>query len=357
VNDPVDAIDRVIEDAIRAQVFPGAVVLITRERIVRKQAAYGYAVRYRTFKEQRPDPIPTTTTTIFDLASLTKVVATTTAILQLVEAGRVDLDAPAWTYLPGFGRVGKRAITVRHLLTHTSGLPAIRHFYKRLLGQMEIVDAVERTRPVGRPGAQVVYSDLGFIALGALVVAVTREALNDYTNTHILRPLGMRDTLYRPPPSLRPRIAATEEQPLRGLVWGEVHDENAQAMDGVSGHAGLFGTAADLEVFCTMLLDGGSRGAVRTLQPTTLQEMFTVQTGPLTPSHGLGWRCNEPSFMGTLASPRTFGHTGFTGTSIVLGLERRLSVILLTNRVHPTRHGPDLAPVRAAVADAAASLQ
>src|SRR2546423_14829385 len=164
----------------------------------------------------------------------------------------------------------------------------------------------------------------------------------------------MQDSLYRPPPSLRPRIAATEDQPLRGLVWGEVHDENAQAMGGVSGHAGLFGTAANLEVFCTMLLDGVSGGAVRTLQPTTLQEMFTVQTGPLTPSHGLGWRCNEPSFMGTLASPWTFGHTGFTGTSIILDLKRRLSVILLTNRVHPTRHGPDLAPVRAALAEAPA---
>ena len=357
MNDAVDAIDRVIEDAIRAQVFPGAVVLVTREGIVRKQAAYGYAVLYRTSKERRPDPIPTTTTTIFDLASLTKVVATTTAILQLVEAGRVDLDAPAWTYLPGFGRVGKRAITVRHLLTHTSGLPAIRHFYKRLQGQSEIVDAVERTRPVGRPGAQVVYSDLGFIALGALVAAVTGEALDAYTNTHIVRPLDMHDTLYRPPPSLRPRIAATEDQPLRGLVWGEVHDENAQAMGGVSGHAGLFGTAPDLGVFCSMLLDGGSHGAVRIVQPATLQEMFTVQTGLLTPSHGLGWRCNEPSFMGTLASPRTFGHTGFTGTSIVLDLERRLSVILLTNRVHPTRHGPDLAPVRAAVANAATALE
>jgi CubicO group peptidase (beta-lactamase class C family) len=166
----------------------------------------------------------------------------------------------------------------------------------------------------------------------------------------------MLDTLYRPPLSLRPRIAATEDQPLRGLVWGEVHDENAQAMGGVSGHAGLFGTAADLGVFCTMVLEGGSRGAVRIVRLATLQHMLTVQTGALTPSYGLGWRCNEPSFMGRLAAPRTVGHTGFTGTSIVLDLERWLSIILLTNRVHPTRHGPDLAPLRAAVADAAASL-
>jgi CubicO group peptidase (beta-lactamase class C family) len=356
VNGPVDAIDQVIEEAIRARVFPGAVVLVTREGSVHKQAAYGHAVLYQNVKEQRPDPLPTTTATIYDLASLTKVVATTTAIMQLVEAGRVDLDAPAWTYLPGFGRTGKRAVTVRHLLTHTSGLPAVRLFYKRLQGQSEIVDAVERTRLVGRPGAQVLYSDLGFIALGALVTAVAGEALEAYTSAHVCAPLGMRDTLYRPPPALRARIAATEDQPLRGLVWGEVHDENAQAMGGVSGHAGLFGTAADLGVFCTTLLAGGSRGGARRWQPATLQEMFTVQTGALSPAHGLGWRCNEPSFMGALASPRTFGHTGFTGTSIVLDLERRLSVILLTNRVHPTRHGPDLAPVRAAVATCAQNL-
>ena len=226
-------IAQLVESAIGRHELPGAVVLVGRGDTIVYHRAFGQ-------RAVAPSPEPMTEDTIFDLASLTKVVATTTAILQLVEAGRVDLDAPAWTYLPGFGRVGKRAITVRHLLTHTSGLPAIRDFYKRLLGPSEIVDAVERTRPVGRPSAQVVYSDLGFIALGALVVAVTREALDDYTNTHILRPLGMQDTLYRPPPSLRPRIAATEDQPLRGLVWGEVHDENAQAMGGVSGHAGLF---------------------------------------------------------------------------------------------------------------------
>lgn len=336
--------------------FPGAVVLISRDGMVRKRAAYGYAVLYRDSTERRPDPGAMSIDTIFDLASLTKVVATTTAILQLAEAGKLALDEPVAAYLDGFAGADKRHITVRHLLTHTGGLPADRPLYKQFHDAASIIAAVGEVCVVSPPGVQVLYSDLGFIALGAIVATVTGLALDRYTAAHIFEPLGLRHTRYLPPDEWRPRIAATEYQPDRGLVWGNVHDEKAAAMGGVAGHAGLFSTADDLAVFTAMLLGEGSYGAAQILRPQTVREMFATQTGTLTPSRGLGWLCDDPSFMGALASPRTVGHTGFTGTSIVLDRDRRLSVILLTNRVHPSRNGPALGAIRSAVAEAAAAL-
>lgn len=331
-------------------------VHVSRAGHVCKQAAYGHSLLYSDGSARMPEPIATTLDTIFDLASLTKVVATTTAVMRLVDAGHVALDAPVCHYLPGFERAGKGAVTVSHLLTHSSGLPAGRLFYKRLAGHDTIVEAVKRVRLVAAPGTQVHYSDLGFITLGALVARVSGQALDRYCAAQIFQPLGMRDTGYRPAPQLRRRIAATEYQPGRGLVWGAVHDENAAAMGGVSGHAGLFATAADLATFTAMLLDGGQFGATRVLHPQTVRRMFSVQTGALLPRRGYGWDYGQPSYMGQLAAANAVGHTGFTGTSLVLDTARRLSVILLTNRVHPTRSGPDLSPIRAAVANAAAAI-
>lgn len=352
----MDTIDRVLTDGIEAGIFPGAVVLVMRDGEVRKRASYGHSALYRDLHARCDAPITMTTRTIFDLASLTKVIATTASVLQLVDAGKLALDEPVGTYLEEFRRKDKAAVTLRHLLTHTSGLPADRPFYRRYHDAASIVAAAGRVRMAGRPRELVLYSDLGFIALGAVVARVSGLPLDLYVAAHILEPLGMRDAGYLPAPSLRSRIAPTEYQSWRGLVWGRVHDEKADAMGGVAGHAGLFATADDLAAYTRVLLDGGRHDAGCLMRPETLRQMFSVQTGTLTPSRGLGWLCNDPSFMGALASPRTFGHTGFTGTSIVLDLEQRLSVILLTNRVHPTRNGPNLAPVRAAVASAAASV-
>ncbi len=353
-----DAIDIIIGDAIEAGVFPGAVVLITRDGVVRKRAAYGHSALYESPSRRRPDPIAMTADTIFDLASLTKVVATTTAVLQLVEAGTVTLDEPASSYLEGFARADKRAITVRHLLTHTAGLPANRPFYRRFHDAGSIVAAVGRVRMVGLPGAQVLYSDLGFMALGAIVERTSGLPLDRYVARHIAAPLGLRHTRYLPPPEWRPCIAPTECWAGRELVWGTVHDEKAAAMGGVAGHAGLFGNADDLAAFTAALLDDGRCASVRVLRPETVREMFSPQTGALEPARGLSWLRDDPSFMGALANPGAgvVGHTGFTGTSIVLDRERRLSVILLTNRVHPGRNGPALGPTRSAVAEAAATL-
>jgi len=349
-------IDRTITEAITAGVFPGAVVLVTREGAVCKRTAYGHSLLYHDLCRRQEQPIPMTPETIFDLASLTKVVVTTTAVLQLAERGRIALDAPVCTYLDGFARPDKRAITVRQLLTHTSGLPADRPSYRRFHGAEAIVAAVGRARLAGAPGARVIYSDLGFIALGAIGAIVARVSLDRYAATHIFAPLGLRHTGYLPPPAAHARIAPTEYRRGRALVWGGVHDEKAAAMGGVSGHAGLFGTADDLAVFTTMLLNEGRHGSRQIVRPETVRAMFTAQTGALSPSRGLGWLRDDPSFMGTLASEHTTGHTGFTGTSIVLDLARRLSVILLTNRVHPSRNGPAIGPTRAAVAGAAATL-
>ncbi len=358
MTNDTDAIDTIIDDAIEAGVFPGAVVLVTRDGVVRKRAAYGHSLLYARPGQRHPDPIAMTEDTMFDLASLTKVVATTTAILQLVEAGTVALDAPASSYLDGFARADKRAITVRHLLTHTAGLPANRPFYRRFHDAASIVAAVGRVRMAGQPGAQVLYSDLGFMALGAIVERTSGIPLDRYVARRIAAPLGLRHTRYLPPPEWRPCIAPTECRTGREPIWGTVHDEKAAAMGGVAGHAGLFGDADDLATFTAALLDDGRCASARVLRSETVREVFSPQTGALEPARGLGWLRDDPSFMGALAKPGAgvVGHTGFTGTSIVLDPERRLSVILLTNRVHPGRNGPALGATRSAVAEAAASL-
>lgn len=351
---PSVAIDNALHAGLEQGVFTGAVVHIARGGIVLKHASYGHSLFYRDRSTRVSAPIATTTATIFDLASLTKVVTTTTAVMQLVEAGYVALGAPICRYLPGFERAGKGGVTVAHVLTHTSGLPAGRLFYKRLEGHDTIVEAIKRVRLVSAPGAQVIYSDLGFITLGALVAQVAGAPLNVYAATHIFQPLGMGDTGYQPAEALRRRIAATEYQPGRGMVWGTVHDENAAAMGGVSGHAGLFASAADLAAFTAMLLGESNSSSTLVLKPETVRHMFALQTGGLVARRGYGWEGGQLSYMGRLAAGNAVGHTGFTGTSIVLDPERRLSVILLTNRVHPMRTGPDLSPIRAAVSDAAA---
>jgi len=352
----VDVIDHVVTAGIEKGVFPGAVVLIVHDGSVLKRAAYGHSLLYHDCQTRQEAPRLMAVDTAFDLASLTKVVVTTTAVMQLIEQGVVSLHAPVATYLPGFARCGKRMVTVRQLLSHTGGLPAGRPFYQRLRGADAIVDAVERTRLAATPGAQVIYSDLGFIALGALVARVTGMPLDHYAEASIFQPLGMRSTGYRPDPTLRVTTSATEYQKGRGLVWGSVHDENAAAMGGVSGHAGLFSTIGDLEIFVTTLLREGAHGPTRMLKPETVDAMFTLQTGALRPGRALGWQYRDPTYMGACISPHTVGHTGFTGTSIVLDLARHLGVVLLTNRVHPSRLGPVIAPTRNAVADAAVAL-
>ena len=334
--------------------YAGAVLLAAKDGVVVRHEAVGTAVRYsavgpapdRVGVELPPEQwIPARPDTIFDLASISKLFTSVVA-LQQVERGRIDLDAPVARYLPEFAAGGKAAVTVRMLLTHTSGLPAFTPLWSAYPTPAERLAAALAT-PLAAgatPGGQYIYSDLGLIALGVLLERVTGQPLDELVAAGVTRPLGMRDTGYNPPPELRHRIAATEYQPYagRGMVWGEVHDENAWSLGGVAGHAGVFSTAADLAIFCQTLLNGGEYRGVRVLRESTVRSMLVNQNAALESGYpesdrGLGFELNKHWYMGPLSSPVAFGHTGFTGTSIVIDPVAHTFLILLTNRVHPDR--------------------
>ncbi|MFC0506342.1 serine hydrolase domain-containing protein [Micromonospora costi] len=334
--------------------YAGAVVLAAKDGVIVQHAAVGTAVRYA---EVGPPPelpgvelpadaqIPMRPDTIHDLASVSKLF-TTIVVMQLVERGRVRLDEPVARYVPEFGAGGKAAVTVRMLLTHTSGLPAFTPLWSRYPTPAERFAAALAT-PLAAgaaPGAQYVYSDLGLIALGVLAERVTGRGLAELVRDGVTAPLGMTDTGYNPGPQRRARIAATEYQPYagRGMVWGEVHDENAWSLGGVAGHAGVFSTAADLAVLCQSLLNGGEYRGHRILRPDTVRAMLVNHNAPLEQAYpesdrGLGFELNKHWYMMGLSSPVAFGHTGFTGTSIVVDPLSHSFVILLSNRVHPDR--------------------
>ncbi|MEV0724199.1 serine hydrolase [Micromonospora purpureochromogenes] len=334
--------------------YAGAVVLAAKDGVVVQHAAVGTAVRYAAVG---PPPglvgvelpadqqIPMRPDTVFDLASVSKLF-TTIVTMQQVERGRVDLDAPVARYVPEFAAGGKEAVTVRMLLTHTSGLPAFTPLWSRYPTPAERFAAALAT-PLAAgatPGTRYVYSDLGLIALGVLVERVTGRPLADLVRNGVTAPLGMTDTGYNPGPELRSRIAATEYQPYagRGMVWGEVHDENAWSLGGVAGHAGVFSTAADLSLLCQSLLNGGEYRGRRILRADTVRAMLVNYNAPLEAAYpesdrGLGFELNKHWYMMGLSSPVAFGHTGFTGTSIVIDPLSHSFLILLSNRVHPDR--------------------
>jgi CubicO group peptidase (beta-lactamase class C family) len=334
--------------------YAGAVVLAAKDGVIVQHTAVGTAVRYAA---AGPPPglvgvelpadqqIPMRPDTIFDLASVSKLF-TTIVTMQQVERGRVELDAPVARYLPEFAAGGKAAVTVRMLLTHTSGLPAFAPLWSRYPTQAERFAAALATplSPGATPGTRYVYSDLGLIALGVLAERMTGRPLAELVRDGVTAPLGMSDTGYNPGPERRTRIAATEYQPYagRGMVWGEVHDENAWSLGGVAGHAGAFSTAADLAVLCQALLNGGEYRGRRILREDTVRAMLVNYNAPLEPAYpesdrGLGFELNKHWYMMGLSSPVAFGHTGFTGTSIVVDPLSHSFVILLSNRVHPDR--------------------
>jgi beta-N-acetylhexosaminidase len=318
---------------------------------------------------------PTTPTSIFDLASVSKVVGTTTAAMILVGEGRLDLDAPVVSYLPWWSRGDprKNGVTVRQLLLHRAGLAPFRQWFLDLQGVDAYKNAVADEPLEAEPGTVTVYSDIGAMTLGWVIEAVSSQPLDQFLRERVFDPLGMRETMYRPPSTLLPRIAATELDTLwrKTLVWGRVHDENADAMGGVAGHAGLFSTAVDLSVFARMMLNNGIAPAcapsadpgepcpvarpeaIRLLDPDVLRS-FTSRSDS-TSSRALGWDTpSEGSSGGDYLSSRAYGHTGFTGTSIWIDPELDLWVVLLTNRVHPTRENQKHVALRRAVHDAAA---
>jgi CubicO group peptidase (beta-lactamase class C family) len=315
--------------------------------------------------------------TVYDLASLTKVVATTTLAMQAVSEGKLDLDAPVRRYLPEFRGPGKERVTIRHLLTHSSGLRADRPLWRETPNADSALRLVNATPLDTAPGVRMVYSDLGAIVLGEVVERVLGGRLDRLAERRIFRPLGMTSTRFRPPRSWLRRIAPTEYDTAwrKRIVRGEVHDEKAAWLGGVAGHAGLFASAEDLLTFGEWLLSetegrkdgtlpvGG--GGPSTFRPSVLPPVLPsvarefVRRQNLVPgsSRALGWDTPSPNgSAGTRLDSTSFGHTGFTGTSIWIDPTRDLVIVLLTNRVHPTRNNPRVGPLRIAVADTVVAL-
>jgi serine-type D-Ala-D-Ala carboxypeptidase len=367
-------VDDILETAIADGAFPGAVVAVGHRGKLVHLAAHGR-------QTYAPDAPPIQTDTLFDIASLTKVVATTAMAMILVDEGRLDLDAPVQQHLPGFVGPGKERVTVRHLLAHCSGIDWWAPLFREIEGKAAYVERIEAMPLVSEPGIKELYSDLGIILLGAILEQVSGLPLDRFVAERVLVPLGMTETRFRPDAALLPRIPPTERDEWRGrVVHGEVHDENAFAMGGVAPHAGLFSTAPDLARFAQAMLDmldrrgrgdlggrgdeaglgdQGGRGDLddhgrRIVERATL-ELFTRRAGIVPGSdRALGWdtKSAEGSTAGTFFSPSSFGHTGFTGTSLWIDPERELYLVLLTNRVHPTRENRKIVEVRPAVADA-----
>jgi len=348
-------VDRAIDKSIASAEIPGAVVGAQMPKD-------GETLEYfseRGLAVLQPERIPMTRRTIFDLASLTKPLATTTAILLLVDEGAVELDAPVAKYLPLFSERGKEAVTIRHLLTHSSGLKPWRAYHElflqkerktgeTLIGTPEartsVIDRTIRSALVHEPSEAAVYGDLDFIVLGAVVEAVGGQRLDDFCRERIFGPLEMSDTFFIPighdaPPLPEPtkrRIAATENCPWRDRVlWGEVHDPNASVMGGVAGHAGLFSTVDDVVKFGRIIIDVW-HGRSEALPREPLRQFLTRQSLPVSSDWALGWDTptEGASSSGKHFSKNSVGHLGFTGTSLWIDLDREIVIALLTNRVH-----------------------
>jgi CubicO group peptidase (beta-lactamase class C family) len=361
----VPSLEKLLINAVEAAPrppFSAAVALIHHGGRPVASAAVGELARYADTAGTPAAPAdrrPVTEDTVFDLASITKLF-TSTVLLTLVDEGALSLDEPIARWLPSFDTAERRGVTLRRLLTHTSGLPALLRLWTDWPDRASRTAAVLDAPLVSRPGTAFEYSCVGFIVAGLLAERVTGRGLPDLVTERVCRPLGLTDTGFLPDPGRVARTAATEYQPEagRGLVRGSVHDENSWSLGGTAGNAGLFGTAADLARFGEMLRQGGTVDGVRVLRPETAAEITRDQLPPeIDPGfrHGLGVRVADSNWMGTLAAAGAYGHTGFTGTSLVVDNSRDLVVILLTNRVHPSRDWSDIAGLRRAVADAAAA--
>ncbi|HSU30939.1 MAG TPA: exo-beta-N-acetylmuramidase NamZ domain-containing protein [Bryobacteraceae bacterium] len=342
-------VDRIVDEAVQTNVIPGAVLVIGHDGQVIYQKAYG-------FRAVVPQREVMTADTIFDAASLTKVVATTPSIMKLFEEGKLRLDDPVTKYLPEF-QGGKSDITVRLLMTHFSGLPPDVDLVPRWSGYETGIQKALTAKPVAPPGAKFIYSDINFELLGEIVRRLSGMTLAQFAQQEIFSPLGMKETEFLPGADLKPRIAPTEIDPDTGLPFrGVVHDPTARYMGGIAGHAGVFTTADDLSKYAEMLLGMGERNGVRVFSPMTVKK-FTAPGSPADQPilRGLGWDIDSPfsSNRGELYPIGSYGHTGFTGTSMWMDPTTDSFVILLTNAVHPHR-GHSLSSLRSRLATAVA---
>lgn len=380
------AVERALEEAVQRGVFPGAVLLVSRDGETLLERAVGSRSnearppsRARSAETAAPsesERMPMRPEVVFDLSSLTKPLATTLAVMMLVREKRIGLDDRVTRFFHNFGVHGKTHVTFRHLLTHTSGLAAHRTYFKEVAALEKrgrpnfvasreakewIYEQVHREKLEAPPGTRVTYSDLGFMVLGQVVETVSAQTLDRFFAARIAAPLGLTSTAFVDLSQLRQKrvepirdmIAPTQRCPWRKRVLcGEVDDENAYAMGGVAGHAGLFGTARDVETIANHLkaIAGGAPGI---LPRDLVEQMWTLDTSVPGSTRTLGWDSPSPqrSLAGTKMSPRTVGHLGFTGVSLWLDLERGVNVVLLTNRVHPTRDNDKIVEFRPRIHD------
>lgn len=342
-------LDMVMQEAMDDSVFPGGVVGVMKDGAMVWQQAYGYHDYEKTRAVRETD--------VYDLASVTKVMATTTTIMKLVDQGKLNLEDKVADYIPEFEEDERRDITIEHLLLHTSGLPAFKIYVDKLKSRHEIVEAVKNEPLESDPGENFVYSDLGFILLAEIAEQVSGIRIDRYIRSQFFYPMGMYSAYFNPGQIGRwmtNRIPPTEIDNTfnRGIVQGVVHDERAYFMDGVAGHAGLFGSARDLATYSLMLLNGGTYGARQYLSPETI-DLFTDRRSSINQrGYGFDRKATGFSSAGSLTSERTFGHMGFTGTSLWIDPEENIAIILLSNRTFPSRtHGSDISRIRARIAD------
>ena len=364
-------IDEAVEAEIAKKQLPGAVVIVGRQGKLVWRRAYGR-------RALEPQPEPMTADTIFDLASLTKVVATATSVMILVERGQVRLGDPVARYIPEFAEMGKRNITVEQLLTHRSGFIPDNEIKDYEQGPEKAFENIWHLAPIAEAGSRFIYSDVNFIVLAELVRRVSGKAVNEFAAENIFRPLGMKDTGFKPAESLKPRIAPTEKRGGQSTVastgeksggeehWmrGEVHDPRSYLLGGVAGHAGLFSTADDLAVYCQMMLNRGEYNGVRVLSPMGVARMTEARASGGNASdgnaRGLGWDVvtSYSANRGDLFPIGSFGHTGFTGTSIWIDPASETFVVFLSNRVHPKldpKQPADVGSLRGRVASVVAA--
>ncbi|MFL5488064.1 MAG: serine hydrolase domain-containing protein [Gemmatimonadaceae bacterium] len=340
-------LDKIVKTAIEEAVAPGVAIAVGRNGHIGYMKGYGY------IDWNQPGSPAVDSNTLYDLASLTKVIATTTLAMILEENGQLDLSRTVASYLPEFNSPEKAQITVKQILTHSGGLEAGANIYSTARGRDQYLYQINARPLEYTPGTNMIYSDWDMIILQLVMERITGKTLDILASEKIFRPLGMIDTQFQPPLSLRSRIAPTQVDDARGgLLWGAVHDENAWAMGGVAGHAGLFSTAKDLALFSMMILNGGEGvNGVRIVKPATIAR-WTARQGKES-TRALGWDSPEGgSSAGQFFSPWSFGHTGFTGTSIWIDPEKDLFVVVLTNRVNPTRNNTRHVQLRRDVADA-----
>lgn len=340
-------LDSIINAAIADGASPGISVAVGRNGHIAFMKGYGH------IDWNQPGSPAVDTNTLFDLASLTKVIATTTVAMILEQSGQLDIDRTVSSYLPEFNSAEKAGITVRQLLTHSGGLEAFAPLYNTARGREQYLAQINARALEYQPGTRMIYSDWDMILLQLVMERITGKTLDVLAAEKVFTPLGMTDTQFHPPFTLRPRMVPTQVDSMRGgLLWGSVHDENAYAIGGVAGHAGLFSTARDLAVFSMMLLNGGEGiNGVRILKPPTIAR-WTARQGKES-TRTLGWDSPDGgSSAGQFFSPWSFGHTGFTGTSIWIDPGKDLFVVLLTSRVNPSRNNNKHIPLRRDIADA-----